>query len=117
LDGPTKDAIRTSNCIASNLKVIIVSPKMHQNYSTNYEKCGFKMQLMYLSQILSGPTEGAHNTPESAFRETVTKMFHGRLMHVDERETVTNLQILGCECAKMHLAAGLRCCLFFSMTN
>jgi len=38
-------------------------------------------------------------------------------MHVDERETVTNLQILVCECAKMHLAAGLRCCLFFSMTN
>ena len=63
---------------------------------------------MYLLGWLGpDPLEDLTTGTESAFRKKIIKMLHGRFVHVGE--TLTDLQILGCEFrTKMRLAAGLR---------
>jgi len=97
------------NCIASNSEVIILSPEMRQNYRINYEKFGFKTQLMYLRAWLwPDSMEELTKTHRICIPETVMKMLHGRIMPTWVK--LTDLQILGYElhCTKMRLAAWLR---------
>jgi len=89
---PRSDAIKTSNCVAYNLEVIILSPEMRKNYSTNYEKMASKTQLMYSRAWLCPyPLEELTTRTESAFWKTVIKCCMGILY-----TWVTDLQILGC---------------------
>ena len=56
-------------------------------------KCGFKNATNVLGMTLSGPMGRAYNTDNICIPEKVTKMLHGRFVHVSK--TLTDLQ-MGC---------------------